>query len=251
MSLSDRHIPEPLLHGLLDGELDAANALACEEHLARCPDCAGAYAQLQALSAALRGADLGLSAPLQLKYRVQSMLAGARGVARWRKPIPAIAGSVAAALAACALLVVAVLPRSLSLADQVAESHVRSLMADHLMDVASTDHHTVKPWFAGRLAFSPPVYDLAQDGFPLAGARVDYIAGHEAAALVYRHGGHVINLYVWPAGPRDLAPVPPLSRQGYNVRGWTRDGMSFWAVSDMSAEELARFESLARAAPTG
>src|SRR5262249_16341715 len=142
-------------------------------------------------------------------------------------------------------------PRSLDLAEQVAESHVRSLMADHLMDVASTDHHTVKPWFAGRLAFSPPVYDLAQQGFALAGARVDYIAGHQAAALVQRHGAPLKTLDLCPAGPRALAPVPPLSRQGYNVRGWTRDGMSFWAVSDMGAEELSRFESLARAAPAG
>src|SRR5262249_992225 len=153
--------------------------------------------------------------------------------------------------AACALLFTAILPRGVDISEQVAESHVRSLMADHLTDVASTDHHTVKPWFAGRLDFSPPVYDLAAQGFPIVGRRVDCLAGRQVAAVVYRHGDHVINLYVWPAGARDAAPAPPGARQGYNVRHWTDNDMSYWAVSDLNPRELETFETLVRGAAAG
>jgi anti-sigma factor RsiW len=139
--------------------------------------------------------------------------------------------------------------RSAGLAPEVFSAHLRSLMADHLTDVTSSDQHTVKPWFNGRLDVSPPVTDLTTQGFPLIGGRLDYLDQRPVAALVYRHRLHVINLFVWPAAPDEQARSSiTLTRNGYNLLHWHENGLAFWAVSDLSVGDMNEFARLVRMA---
>jgi anti-sigma factor RsiW len=133
-----------------------------------------------------------------------------------------------------------------ALGEAVTANHVRSLMASHLADVASSDQHTVKPWFAGKLDFSPPVVDLAAEGFALTGGRLDYLDGRTVAALVYRSGPHVINLFVWPTADAKVQAPAFSARQGYQLAHWAQGGMQAWAVSELNAAELQNFASLIR-----
>jgi anti-sigma factor RsiW len=134
--------------------------------------------------------------------------------------------------------------RGNTLAQDVISSHVRSLLGTHLLDVPSTDQHTVKPWFNGKLKFSPPVHDFADHGFRLIGGRLDYFNGREVAALVYQRNQHVINLYIWPSEPSRNTAAESFSKNGYNVSHWDRDGFEFWAVSDVNAGDLRTFADL-------
>ena len=236
-----------LLDGYGDGELDLVRTLAIERHLQECPACTQIQQNNQALQAALKETSLYFKAPPTLHQRLRGAARAAipevprYRVSSWR------GASVAAASACVALLmwVLIALPARPAaddvLAQEVVSGHIRSLMANHRTDVPSSDNHTVKPWFDGKLDFAPPVTDLTKQGFPLVGGRLDYLGSKAVAALVYQRRQHVINLFIWPSNDMADSGNKMMMRQGYNVIRWTQAGMSFWLVSDVNLSELQQF----------
>jgi anti-sigma factor RsiW len=238
---------EPLLGALIDGELDAANVQALETHLKTCPGCAQHLARLQALHAQLADPGVAPPAPESLRRRVLADLDREdRGGRRLAAVLPWTVSGVTTALAASLALVVMVRPGADALEDQLVADHVRSTLASHLVDVQTSDRHTVKPWFNGKLDFAPPVLDLQPEGYPLVGGRLDYAQGRTIAALVYGRGKHVINLFVWPQDKGLRLPVLGRSREGYHVVRWERGGLQFWAVSDVDPHDLEGFSQAYR-----
>ncbi len=249
-----------LVQADVDGELAAAEAARVAAHLEHCDGCAELQRQLLVLAQPLRREMPYYAASDALRAAVQSRVAAVASatpsparapVAQpswWRRRLSLRLGPVAPfgagfAVAACLALVL-VLPRSGGLPDAVVANHIRALQPGHLMDVASTDQHTVKPWFDGRIDFAPPVQDLKAEGFPLAGGRLDYLGGRPVAALVYQRRQHTIDLFVWPDSGAIGYDAAEGSRNGYNFLRWSRNGMTFWAVSDLGAQELADFVRL-------
>lgn len=230
-----------LVQADIDGELTPAEAARVAAHLDRCPDCAAVQIELLALSSHLQAVTRHL-APAALHARLASLQPPQRRVRPAGRIVPVAGWAAAAALAACVALLVLPQPRGTP-AIEIVSSHLRALQPGHLMDVASSDQHTVKPWFDGRLAFAPPVKDLAADGFPLLGARLDALESRPVAALVYGRRQHVIDLYAAPGGQ---AGPGEGTINGYNYRRWAEDGMDLWAVSDLNATELAEFARLWR-----
>jgi anti-sigma factor RsiW len=234
-----------LIQAEFDGELDAAEAAALQTHRAACPVCRAAAAQLAEARELCRD---GLYEPMPeaMQRRLFNNLdmptrTPARPQRRflwsWRQS--GVGFAVGAACAA-ALAFFVISPGDQALTEQIVAAHVRALQPGHLEDVASSDRHTVKPWFDGRIDFAPPVKELGAEGFPLTGGRLDYLAGRPVAALIYRRDKHIIDLFVWPASGGPVAPIEA-TQQGYNVVRWSDAGMNFWAASDVERRQLREF----------
>jgi anti-sigma factor (TIGR02949 family) len=232
--MSCEHV-ERDLDAYLDRELDTESATAVRVHLSGCAVCRRRVAEREALSRLVRAAPY-YSAPDRLRTRVLAQTTRSKSVRRvlaW-----AAAAVVVVSVGAGMSLLRSASTRGDAIADEVVNSHVRSLMANHLFDVQSTDQHTVKPWFLGKLDFSPPVFDLASIEFPLVGGRLDYIGGRPVAALVYQRQRHTINVFISPERDDTFARDYVRSVRGFHIHHWIRDAMSFWAVSDLNDAEL-------------
>lgn len=248
----------------LDGELPKDSRADLEAHVAGCADCQKAVEAERAMIARVKSTATYHAAPANLAARLSQKLrvevdgvgdAGSNVVALrpapkrenfWR-PMALAASFVLAAILSGGVGYMSSIPATGDeMVQQVVDSHVRSLLANHLTDVASTDRHTVKPWFNGHLDTAPPVKDFASEGFPLIGGRLDYIDHRPVAAMVYRHGLHPINLFVW-ADPSSTQGQPSAtSRQGYNIRHWVDGDLTYWLISDVEADQLDVLESLLR-----
>ncbi len=239
-----------------DGELDLAACLQFEEHLAGCPACQQSLAGERELVDRLQAELPRFRAPASLQGRLRAMLreeaSPSPGLPWWRRfaplPGPGFPPALAGALAAVLLLATGLFWNATTpaLDTEAVADHVRSLQAAHLLDVASTDQHTVKPWFAGKLDYAPPVADLAAAGYPLVGGRLDVLDRRPVAALVYQRRKHYINLFVWPSD-RGALHGWLRSRNGYRLLGWTRAGMNYLAVSEVGDGELREFAEKIRA----
>jgi anti-sigma factor RsiW len=236
------------LHAHADGELDVANGLELERHLRTCAACASEQKSVNSLKAALRQSSLRYDAPDWLRKEVRRMARASGNETRPRLFQSLLLWkSLAFGATAAAVLAILLLPgitgRDQMLNEAVA-SHVRSLMAEHLTDVASSDQHTVKPWFNGKLDFAPDVKDFATEGFPLVGGRLDYLNGRPVAALVYRRNKHFINVFIWPAGHTGGGTVAIEHRRGYSVLNREANGLHYCLVSDLNESELAELANL-------
>jgi anti-sigma factor RsiW len=239
---------QELLHGYADGQLDLVRSLETERHFRECPACARDYEHLRGMRSAMSGSLPYFHPPAGLQRRLHARLRAETGTGRFA--VPWKWAAVAAMLVLTAAIswrttLVSHRPAEI-LVEEVVSSHVRSLMAEHLTDVPSSDRHTVKPWFNGKLDFSPAVGDFPDRGFSLAGGRLDYLDGRSVADLVYHRRQHVINLFVWPAPERADSEIQTTERQGYHVLHWTKAHMDYWAVSDLNAQELTEFAGLVR-----
>ena len=235
-----------LLPAYLDQELGLSEAIAVERHLGSCSECQQEYEEQSSVRAQLKKHAAYFKAPAHLAQRINMALPAERPhptrLKGWRFNWLS-AGAVIAILLALVWSgsLYLTLPSAQDrLVEELVSSHVRSLQVDHLSDVVSSDQHTVKPWFHGKLDFAPPVVDLSPQGFPLLGGRLDYLNDRTVAVLVYRHNQHPINLYIWPSADRNLAPQTQ-SRHGYHLVHWAAGGMEYWAVSDLATAELELF----------
>lgn len=240
------------LHPYLDRELDLEGAVAIERHLASCPACQAIFARQAALQAGIRTHARYHSAPPAMANRIRAMIntqvagASAARARRWPQLSQWLQLGAAAAAGAViswtAVIQYAGVSADERVAEQVITGHARSIVTAHLVDVPSSDRHTVKPWLSSKLDFSPTVVDLADAGFPLVGGRLDYLDDRPVAVLVYHYRQHVIDLFIWPEQDgRGDAPLKVMSSKGYNVLRWSEGGMALWAISDVEPGEMRAF----------
>ena len=248
MSAEHDNIRE-LLHAYVDGELDLANTRETERHLQGCADCRGTEKAIRELHNALTSEATAYRAPAHLRRNVRAALrreakASRQTLSPWL--MFATGAAFAAVILGFVLFQTTRTARNDAIVDQVVANHVRSLLAAQLVDVVSSNQHTVKPWFDGKIDFAPEVRDLSASGFPLVGGRLDYLGGKTVAALVYQRNKHPINLFITPGSAnRDTSPTAA-NRRGYNIISWANNGMNYWAVSDLNQTELREFAELVR-----
>jgi anti-sigma factor RsiW len=234
---------EILLHALIDGELDAGHARDVEAHIVTCSRCAPQLAAYREMSRQVEDADLRYTAPPSLRRRIEASLPQPKPAPSRRSVLRGFAmGSALSAIAATGLFAIVLRhDDDQRIMSEVISAHLRSLQAGHLTDVVSTDQHTVKPWFNGKLDVSPPVVDLTAQGFTLIGGRLDYLDARAIGAVVYRRRQHIINLFVAQTSDTERRPARKEHIQGFNILTWSAQGMKFWAVSDVAPDELAEF----------
>jgi anti-sigma factor RsiW len=243
-----------LVERYADDQLDLERSLELEQHLETCAACAIALDNARQLGKLVRNSGIYGEVPANLNSRVRAAVISEAGIKPAPRAIKPVAWWRPLGIAVAAILILSVFvwrwapgtpirsEQNTLLAQEILDSHVRSLMADHLFDVPSTDQHTVKPWFDGKLDFSPPVIDLTPDGFELIGGRLDYIGGRPVATVVYKRRKHVINLSMWPENA--VSPLHSTMRNGYNLLHWQNGGLEYWAVSDLNPQELQEFAGL-------
>jgi anti-sigma factor RsiW len=244
---------EILLHALVDGELDAGHTSEVEAHVGSCPRCTAELAVIRQMHAAVARTDLKFTAPPLLRRRIEAALPQPQPATPSRRFVLRgfAMGSAVSALAATGVVAI-VLGKDdqQRIEAEIVSAHLRSLQAGHLTDVISTDQHTVKPWFNGKLDVSPPVIDLTAQGFTLIGGRLDYLDARAIGAVVYKRRQHVINLFVAQTADTSFRPAKTETIQGFNIRRWGERGLNFWAISDIGADELdefgAKFEAAMR-----
>jgi len=243
---------EILLHALIDNELDASHAREVEAHIATCPRCTADLAAYRQMREAMSKTDLRYTAPASLRQRLDAALPkpvakaapdNVTPLASRRSVLRGFAlGSVVSAMAATLLVAVVLREDNQQVIEsEIVSSHLRSLQPGHLIDVVSSDQHTVKPWFNGKLDVSPPVIDLTAQGFTLIGGRLDYVDARAIGAVVYKRRAHVINLFVAQTSNPARKPAKIETIQGFNIRRWSDRGLNYWAVSDIGADELNEF----------
>jgi mycothiol system anti-sigma-R factor len=238
-----------VIHAYLDGELDAVRAAEFERHLEQCPECVTVLDAQESLGSALQRAQLYEKAPAALRQKIAAEIHPAKPVAIRPRAIAWQWLAAAAALILLAYVGWRVIPDlrgdkyETVMASQIVDAHLRSLQPGHLTDVLSTDQHTVKPWFDGKIDFSPPVQDFANVGFPLQGGRLDIVHGRVTAALVYGRRKHLVSVFIWPMRESDAA-LRSGSQQGYHWLAWHAAGMEFCAVSDVSSADLDQLQRL-------
>ena len=244
------------LHAYLDGELDAVRSLELEGHFKSCPACSRQRQQYQSLRAGFAKQSIYFNSPLGLKRKVRLAVGKAadketpglawRWTWSWKWPAWLAPFAAAALVTVCTLHFWTQNWTADQRVQEILSAHVRSLMVNHLTDVASSDQHTVKPWFTGKLNFSPIVIDPAAEGFPLFGGRLDYAANSPVAAIVYKRRNHYINLFISPTEQTTATKEELLTRHGYNLSHWLQGGMEYWAVSDVNKTDLQQFVQLVR-----
>jgi anti-sigma factor RsiW len=240
------------IHGYFDGELDAVRSTELERHLEHCAECQAALEGIESLRMQIQQSNLYEHASPELREKVRKQIAqetGKGGVTAglsWKRwfLVPAVGTLATAAALITIMLFVLSSHKQSMLAAELVDAHVRSLQPGHLFDVQSTDQHTVKPWFDGKIDFIPPVTDYAAQGFPLVGGRLDAVDGHDVAALVYARRKHFINVFVWPSREKESIAESSGSRQGYNWVAWQSSDMQFYLVSDAALSDLSQLKTL-------